>query len=68
MKQLTALTVLGLGLLFALLASRLPDAANPASPGRVETAHSGTYDSRVENERPRAKESPESRTGGFWFW
>lgn len=71
MRQITSITVLGLVLLFVLVASRLLDATDSPSVNRMDKADSSVDSTRVTKEPVRVKESLHDRTGiagGIWFW
>ena len=71
MRQITAITALGLALLFVLVASRLPDAAKSSADNRADATGSRMNGAHAVEEQAQAKESAPGLTGkagGIWFW
>jgi hypothetical protein len=72
MRQITAITVLVLVLLFVIVASRLLDATTISSPvTRQDKAGSGVDSTFSARERLGSGNPPYGRTieaGGIWFW
>ena len=71
MRQITAITVLVLVLLFVIVASRLLDATVSPSLSRVNKTDSSVDHTLSASERLRSGNPPYDRTikaGGIWFW
>jgi hypothetical protein len=71
MKQITAITVLVLVLLFVIVASRLLDATISSPVTRQVKAGSSVDSTLSARERLGSGNPPYSRTikaGGIWFW
>gem|GEM_PF-4670962 len=71
MRQITAITVLVLVLLFVIVASRLLDATVSPSLSRVDKTVSSVDRTLSASERHRSGNPPYDRTikaGGIWFW
>jgi hypothetical protein len=71
MRQITAITVLVLVLLFVIVASRLLDATVSPSVTRMDKAGSSVDSTLSAGEQPRSGSPSYERTikaGGIWFW
>jgi hypothetical protein len=71
MRQITAITVLVLVLLFVIVASRLLDATVSPSLSRADKTVSSMDRTLSASERLRSGNPPYDRTikaGGIWFW
>ena len=71
MRQITAITVLILVLLFGLVVSRLLDTAVTPSATRMDKSGSSLDSTLVAKEKLRSEASPHDsigKTGGIWFW
>jgi len=71
MRQITAITVLVLVLLFVIVASRLLDATISPSVTLLDKAGSSVNSTLSASERPGSGSPPYDSTikaGGIWFW
>jgi hypothetical protein len=71
MRQITAITVLVLVLLFVLVGSLLLDAMVSPSVTRTDKAGSSMDRTLAAKENLRSRNSPYDKTGkigGIWFW
>ena len=71
MRQITAITVLLLVLLFVIVTSRFLDATVTPSVSRPDTKGSSVEGTLSASEQVRSGNPPHDRTlkaGGIWFW
>ena len=71
MRQITAITVLILVLLFVILTSRFLDATVSSPVSRLDKSGSSVESTLSASERLRSGKPPYDRTikaGGIWFW
>ena len=71
MRQITAITILVLVLLFVIVTSRFPDATVSPPVSRLDKTGSSMDSTLSASERLRSGKPPYDRSikaGGIWFW